>query len=50
MQWPVSGPVNQLEHSVNLEVATLVRLPDALGCRVGISLEPPVAGHRPLKV
>lgn len=42
--------INQLEKSENLEVSTLVRVAEALGYRVQISLEPTQAGRKPLKL
>lgn len=44
------GRINQLERSENIEVSTLVRLAEALGYQVKISLEPRVAGRKPLTV
>lgn len=40
--------VQQIEHSSNIQIATLVRLADAMGYRVGISLAPKEGDRRPL--
>src|SRR5262249_8989779 len=43
------GRIQQVEKSENVEVATLVRVADALGYAVQISLRPKEAGKQPLK-
>lgn len=40
--------IQQIEHSENIEVATLVRLAAAAGYRVSITLEPVRRGKRPI--